>query len=144
MQALEVNWIAGLETNIINEISGVCIEVLMDGIAALQDMAFGVGATAAEIGVGQQSQDGVGFEILVNIAELPLALALGRAVAEAKRVTRIIFVSRLILHVVNKYQRWTVKQAEAQVCKQLEFLVVVQVSIGIGILAVAEEVIVIT
>ena len=102
LQAFEVFRVAGLEPHIIDEIGEVGSDVLDEGVTALEDTAPGVSAATAVIGVGQQAENRIVLEFLVDLAKLPFTLVLSRAVGETKRIGRVIFIDGLVLHPVAK------------------------------------------
>ena len=58
-------------------------------VLVLQDVAIGIGATTAEVGVVERADDRIRFNILVRVGELRFALLLACAEFRAERVTRV-------------------------------------------------------
>ena len=65
-------------------------------------MSLRIGATAAEIGVGQQADIGILLKSFIEIGDVPGTPGLGRAVLGAEQVAGIVIIDILVDGVVSK------------------------------------------
>ena len=136
--------VAGISIFFRDEIGKLGIPVLRDGVTALQDMALAVRTASGKIRIRQQAKGRIGFEMLVNPGPLPIPLCLGAAVPESDRIAGVEGIRILVLHVIKQQACRFVADCEAKFCEQFQLFIIVQVSVGYRVKAVAEKVIVIT